>query len=153
MKIWILILNYLSLLDLFNFQFTSKCFYEIVHDEKSFKRHNKIFEKTVNFKSWHYILKSNLKKLTNKFFVWNQENYSKYFSEETYLISILEKKIGGMALELLILLVFAHLFRCKKSYNIKSNCLKCARIFFLMIVWNLKWIIFFIKFIHWNFHL
>ena len=69
MKIWILILNYLSLLDLFNFQFTSKCFYETVHDEKSFKRHNKIFEKTVNFKSWHYILKSNLKKLTNKFFV------------------------------------------------------------------------------------
>ena len=37
-KVWALVLNYLTLFDLFKFQFVRTFFYQIIHKEKSFMK-------------------------------------------------------------------------------------------------------------------
>lgn len=59
---------------------------------KSVSKDNEIFIKTINFTSWHYTLKSNLKELSDKFLFETKKTTLKYFSEGIYFRSILEKK-------------------------------------------------------------
>ena len=59
---------------------------------KSVSKDTEIFIKIINFTSWHYTLKSNLKELSDKFLFETKKTTLKYFSEGIYFRSILEGK-------------------------------------------------------------
>ena len=58
-----MVLNYLTIFNLFTFQFVCKWFYQVVQDENFFKKYHKISRKITNLSNWHFLLKSNLKDL------------------------------------------------------------------------------------------
>lgn len=79
--------------------------------------------KNIDFVTWHYILKSNLKSLPLNI----KSEIIKDFTNGFYIKQILEK-IDNIQNDLFIFTFFCDLFHCNKNCDIKMTCDERGRI-------------------------
>ena len=114
-----IILNFLSLKDIYKFKFLSKRFYEISFFSMKFKKFNRISHKLFDVNDYYnkflYFLNLLLKELKTK------------FDFSTYLF--LKYSFDELINNSLISNCLFHLFACPRTIFAKNNCLQCSRIY------------------------
>ena len=118
-EIWSLILNFLSLSDIFLLRTLSKRFYQISFLKKKMRyfsiKSRKFFEVNEHYDMFFYLFNKLLNNLKMK------------FNETTFLL--LKYSLNDLKNLFMISNFLYHLFSCPRSVFARNNCLYCSRLF------------------------
>ena len=123
---WFKIVKGLALIDAINFSMTSKKFYQIVWENKKYKKVMWWSKFLVNFDEDYFeFIENNLKLLTKKI----QAKFKEEIIKNSFAFNITDLKVQKIIYQLLPFRIFCHLFFCRKGSKTAGKCLIFTRMF------------------------